>query len=543
MPTNYLKDNALAELPTPIAYDKLSQIILKAGHTALLSGIRHGIEKEGLRVDSAAVIAQTPHPECLGSALSHPHITTDYSESLLELITKPYTSHQDTLNELLNIHRWIYHCMHQEIIWPGSMPCKLQGEKSIPIAQYGNSNIGTMKHVYRHGLGWRYGRIMQSIAGIHYNFSLPQNWWDTLYKQSDKSTSKQDFISAGYIALIRNFRRHAWLLSYLFGASPALDISFLDGKTHKLDQLDKDTLYLPHATCLRMTDLGYKSSAQKNIRICYNHLSTYINSVQQALNSEYKEYETIGIKVKGEYRQLNTKLLQIENEFYSEIRPKRTPQNGEKPLTALTQQGIEYIEVRLLDINPFLPLGLDKPQMQFIDNFLIHCLLSESPTINAQEYNQIDENLYMVAQQGRKPKLKITVTGQTASVVELAQQYINDMASSAALLDQANNCTEYSAALQAQQNKLDNSDLLPSQQLLKHMEKQGKSYTNSLLELAQQHQDELQQELINNQTQTFKNMSIISRQRQTEIEAQDNLSFDDFLAEYFTQPATIQSKQ
>lgn len=536
MPANHSQDSTLAELPIPAAYNTLGRAALNAGHTALLRGIRRGIEKEGLRVDTNAVIAQTPHPDCLGSALTHPHITTDYSESLLELITKPHASHQEALDELLNTHRWVYRCMRNEVIWPGSMPCKLEGEKSIPIAQYGRSNTGTMKHVYRQGLAWRYGRIMQSIAGIHYNFSLPQNWWDALYEQSDKSTNQQDFISAGYIALIRNFRRYAWLLSYLFGASPALDASFLDGKAHKLEQLDANTLYLPHATCLRMTDLGYKSSAQESIRICYNHLSTYIDSVQQALNTQYKEYEDIGIKAQGEYRQLNTKMLQIENEFYSEIRPKRTPQQGEKPLTALAQQGIEYIEVRLLDINPFLPLGLDKTQMQFIDSFLVHCLLSESPAIDAHECGKIDENLYAVAQQGRNPDLNITVAGHTAPVHELAQRYINDMNSSAALLDEANDCAEYSAALQAQQRKLDNADLLPSQQLLTHMQKQGKGYADSLLALAKQHQDELQQDLINGQTQAFKDMSTASRQRQAEIEAQDSLSFDDFLTDYFLQP-------
>ena len=528
-----LKDRTLAELPTPAAYHTLSHTVLAAGHASLLCGIRRGIEKEGLRVDSNAFIAQTPHPECLGSALTHPHITTDYSESLLELITKPHSKHQEALDELLNTHRWVYRCMGDEVIWPGSMPCKLDGEASIPIAQYGNSNNGNMKHIYRHGLAWRYGRTMQSIAGIHYNFSLPKAWWDALYEQSDKSISEQDFISAGYIALIRNFRRHAWLLSYLFGASPALDASFFNGKAHQLDTWGSDSFYLPYATCLRMTDLGYKSSAQESIRICYNHLSTYIDSVKQALNTEYKEYQGIGVKIDGQYRQLNTKLLQIENEFYSEIRPKRTPQNGEKPLTALDQKGIEYIEVRLLDINPFLPLGLDKAQMQFIDSFLVHCLLSESPRIDAQECRHIDANLYSVAQQGRNPALKITVNGQTASVHSLAQAHLNDMLESVKVLDSANHCQDYSDALAAQQGKLDNTEQLPSKQLLNYMQEHDKGYADSLLALAKQHQKELQQELINGQTQAFKDMSRASRQRQAEIESQDILDFDTFLAEYF----------
>ncbi len=524
-----------AKLATP-AFDQLSRQLLAQGKGHLLAGMQRGIEKEGLRVDRDGLIAQTPHPAGLGAALTHPHITTDYSEALLELITRPHSDYQRALDELLHTHRWVYQCLDKEIIWPGSMPCKLAGERSIPIARYGDSNIGKMKYVYRQGLGWRYGRTMQSIAGIHYNFSLPQSWWQALYAQSDQQQSLQDFISAAYIALLRNFRRHAWLLIYLFGASPALDASFFAGKPHQLPRWNADTLYQPHATCLRMTDLGYKSSAQETIRICYNQLSTYIDSLRQALTVDYPAYAEIGIEVDGEYRQLNNKLLQIENEFYSEVRPKRTPQNGEKALSALEQHGIEYIEVRLLDINPLLPLGLDLQQMQFIDTFLLHCLLTPSPPTDAQECQQIEHNIYNTAQQGRDPSLQLTVNGRTDTLPRLAQRHLNELQATAAQLDQIHGEPSFSAALRSQQRKLGNSQLLPSQQLLDSMRQQQGGYADTLYALAQQHQQVLKQDLSEAQVQHFQQLSEQSRQQQAAIEAADTLSFADYLAAYFAQP-------
>lgn len=518
---------------TTNAFDQLSAEALK--HNAhLLKDIQRGIEKEGLRVDRAAMIAQTPHRPCLGSALTHPHITTDYSEALLELITQPHNDHQAALDELLNTHRWVYQCIDDEVIWPGSMPCKLQGENSIPIAEYGNSNNGIMKHIYRQGLAWRYGRIMQSIAGIHYNFSLPDAWWQALYEQSDKAQSLQDFTSAGYMALIRNFRRHAWLLTYLFGASPALDASFFDGKPHQLERLDVDTLYLPHATCLRMTDLGYKSVAQEQIKICYNQLDSYINTLGDALHIKYPDYETIGIKGENkEYRQLNTNLLQIENEFYSEVRPKNPPKRGEKPLEALSARGIQYIEIRLLDINPYLPLGLDKTQNQFLDAFLLHCLLTPSPECDDVECQQIKQNMFDTAQRGRDTELQLHVCGKTDTLIAHAKQHLTALQNTTTLLDAIHGGNEYQQSLMAQQAKLDDINLLPSQQLMNDMQQDNIGYADKLLALAKQHQSTLKQPLINNQTDYFKTLTKQSHEQQRDLEANSQKSFDEFLADYF----------
>ena len=183
---------------------------------AVLKAMRRGIEKESLRVQPDGRLSTVPHQGALGAPLTHPHITTDFSESQLELITAPHTGVEACLNELTEIHQVVFNAIGEELLWVSSMPCGLPADDAIPIGQYGSSNIGRAKTVYRTGLANRYGRRMQAISGIHYNWSLP------------------GVGNAEYFALIRNFRRHGWLLFYLFGASPAVCPSFVRGREHGL---------------------------------------------------------------------------------------------------------------------------------------------------------------------------------------------------------------------------------------------------------------------------------------------------------------------
>ena len=207
---------------------------------SLLEQCLHGIERECLRVTGDARLAQTPHPEALGAALTHSQITTDYSESLLEFITPALADPVETLESLDKIHRFAYSKLGNEFLWSPSMPCPLPAEEDIPIAYYGTSNIGKLKYVYRQGLALRYGKTMQCIAGIHYNFSLPDSVWPLLQQTENFDGDARDYQSHAYIALIRNFRRYSWLLMYLFGASPALNASFLRGRPHKLETLSAE---------------------------------------------------------------------------------------------------------------------------------------------------------------------------------------------------------------------------------------------------------------------------------------------------------------
>jgi len=302
---------------------------------SLLSQCLHGIERECLRVDESGQLALSGHPVALGSALTNGQITTDYSESLLEFITATAVDPGDTLAELDRIHRFVYSKLDGEYLWSPSMPGPLPDEETIPIARYGSSHIGQLKYVYRKGLALRYGKTMQCIAGIHYNFSLPEQLWAVLQQAEGDGRSARDYQSSRYIALIRNFRRYSWLLMYLFGASPALDKNFMRGRPHQLQELDADTLYLPYATSLRMSDLGYQSEAQAGLTPCYNDLSSYTDSLRQAVGTPYPPYVDIGTKKDGEWLQLNTNVLQIENEYYSNIRPKRVTYSGERPIQAL----------------------------------------------------------------------------------------------------------------------------------------------------------------------------------------------------------------
>ena len=374
----------------------------KREHLSLLEQCLHGIERECLRVTGEGRLAQTPHPEALGAALTNEQITTDYSESLLEFITPALPNPADTLSSLDKIHRFAYTKLGSEYLWSPSMPCPLPAEEDIPIAYYGTSNIGQLKYVYRKGLALRYGKTMQCIAGIHYNFSLPEQLWPLLKETEGFVGTDRDYQSTAYIALIRNFRRYSWLLMYLFGASPALDAGFLRGRSHQLEVLDADTLYLPYATSLRMSDLGYQSNAQAGLTPCYNDLASYTDSLRKAVATPYAPYVEIGTHKDGEWVQLNTNILQIENEYYSNIRPKRVTYTGERPIQALVARGIQYIEVRCLDINPFLPMGIDLPESRFLDAFLLYCALNDSPLFDQQRVRQCHRQLPQRGQ-GRSP--------------------------------------------------------------------------------------------------------------------------------------------
>ena len=520
--------------------DQLKQrltLLSQPGQQSLLSGIRHGVEKESLRVTPRGQLALTPHPESLGSALTHPAITTDFSEALLEFITEPVADHQQTLNYLEQLHRYTYRQIGNELLWVNSMPCVLGADEDIPEARYGSSNVGTMKRVYRIGLGHRYGRLMQTIAGIHYNFSLPDELWQQLQQADGHTGSLQDYKTEGYLGLIRNFRRNFWLLMYLFGASPAVCRSFVKNRDHKLQPVgaDSHSLHTPYATSLRMGNLGYQSSAQDSLVVCYNSLEHYINTLRGALTKPYPGYEEIGLKnPDGSYRQLNTHMLQIENEFYSPIRPKRTAASGESPVHALWQRGIEYIEVRCLDMNPLLPVGLDARQMRFVDTFLVGCLLAESRQTHTDEYYDILENQRRLVYSGRDPQLMLRCNGEEVSFQSRARQMMAALAPVATLLDNAHGGSDYSAAVADFSQLVENPDATPSAQLLEEMRTTGTTYFQCALQHSRQHREYFMDSpldaAVEEQLQAQARQSIA---RQQEIEAADQLSFDEFLANYY----------
>ena len=482
-----------------------------------LKDVRRGIEKESLRATPEGGLALTPHPHLLGSALTHPHITTDYSEAQLELITGVHATPESCLEELLQIHQYTYRALGEEMLWVSSMPCNLPADENIPIGRYGSSNVGRAKSVYRMGLAHRYGRRMQTISGIHYNWSLPE------------VSSEQ------YFALIRNFRRHAFLLLYLFGASPAVCSSFVAGRRHELQSLGDGTMYMPHGTSLRMGRLGYQSEAQASLAVSYNGLDGYAQSLHEALTRPYAPYEAVGIvNPGGEYNQLATSLLQIENEFYGTIRPKRVIRPGERPLHALRERGVEYVEVRLLDLNPFVPIGITAQTIRILDVFLLHCLLSDSPPDTPQEIAALGRNQHKTAAFGREPGLRLERGGSDVALTEWGGELLDAFAPIASALDEAHQSPDYTDALRAARALLRDPELLPSARVLAVMERDfGSSFIGFTRAQSQQTRAKLLALPFSAAQQArFAALSEQSLRDQKAIEAADSVPFEAYRQHY-----------
>ena len=491
---------------------------LKALDAGRLKGIRRGIEKESLRVRPDGTLSQAPHPPALGSALVHPHITTDFSEAQLELITSPHAAIDACLEELTQIHQVVYRHTGEELLWAASMPCNLPADNQIPIGRYGTSNVGRAKTVYRIGLAHRYGRRMQAISGIHYNFSLP------------------GVSSEGYFALLRNFRRHSWLPIYLFGASPAVCPSFVEGRKHPLQELAPGAMYAPHATSLRMGPLGYQSDAQASLCVSYNSLESYTDSLYEALTRPYPPYEKIGIRNGDDYRQLGTSLLQIENEFYGTIRPKRRIRRGERPLHALLERGVEYVEVRLMDLDPFVPVGIGAATMRFLDVFLLHCLLCASPPDTPQEIGEKNRNQHAVALRGREPGLLLERNREKVGLAEWGAAILGECEPVAAALDAVHGGAAYRDALGAAAACLKDPGSVPSARVLHAM---SRNHDNSFLRFvlieSTLHKAMLQHlELPREVRERFSRLAEESHLKQRELEAADTLDFETFRRQYLS---------
>lgn len=522
-------------------YNALEKTLTKLNdqhaHTALQTGLK-GLEKESLRVTSHGHIADTPHPVELGSALTHPHLTTDYSEALLELITPPFVSIRETLSFLTDLHHFIYEHIDEELLWSASMPCLLESDESIPIANYGTSNVGRMKHVYRHGLAHRYGRAMQAIAGVHFNYSISEKFWPIYQSVCQDDGPEQAFIDRAYMSMIRNFQRIGWLTSYLFGASPAVCKSFVRLRSREFNELDSRTCYEPYSTSLRMSDIGYKNKSQDGIDVSYNSLAEYVQSLRQAISLPCEEYEAIGVKVDGEYRQLNTNLLQIENEYYSFVRPKQVAASGETPTHALHDRGIRYVEIRSLDVNPYDPTGVNETELRFMEALLIFCLLTESRPMQQEERHEFMRNQSKAACCGLTPGLKLQRFGEDVSIKAWASEILENMQGICALLDKDTGETYYTDALLQQQRKLDDPDQLPSAQIMHEMRTTKTPFFKFALEQSVRHKAYFSTRKIPTaRFQQLEELAAQSLNEQKVLEDMPQQPFDEFLRDYFEKAA------
>lgn len=509
---------------------------LASGNTRLNGGLI-GLEKESLRVATDGTLSQRPHPEVLGSPLTHPWLTTDYSEALLEFITPPRTEGTEALAFLEELQTYVYSRLDEELLWATSMPCVVAGDNGIPIARYGTSNAGLMKHVYRVGLGYRYGKVMQVIAGTHFNYSLPDGLWPAL-QAIEGANDGRDFADRTYMGMMRNLQRFGWLVPYLFGASPAVCKSFFGGRPTDMPVFDEGTYFEPYATSLRMGDIGYQNQKEESVGIkaCYDDLESYVRSLTRAIETPAALWEAIGVKVDGQWRQLNANVLQIENEYYSTIRPKQILDGLEKPTLALKRRGIRYVELRSPDVNAFHPLGIDETQVRFLETLMLFCTLMDSPRIGAGEAREIDLNLQRTAHQGRKPGLHLVREQREVALRQWAAEILEAMSDLTGVLDAGKAQGTYRAALAAQQEKVDDPALTPSARMLSEMRENGESFHQFAWRKSQEHRELFLSRVPDTEFSTqMDEEGQASHARQQALEKEHGQPFDAFLENYFAQ--------
>lgn len=517
-----LSPAALAELP-PI----LDQSLL-------------GLERECLRIAPSGTMSARPHPRGLGSPLTHPYLTTDFSEALLELITPPFTDLTSVLGFLEDLHRFVVAQLDDEVLWAASMPCPLDLTQPIPLAYYGESNRGRMKTVYRQGLGHRYGRVMQVIAGVHANYSLPASLWPGFQDALGEGGALRDWTDAQYFAMLRNLQRIGWLMPYLFGASPCVDPSFIAGIDACLGAARGPAHHYPFATSLRMGDIGYHNRQEEGVGIkaSYDSLDAYLRNLTWAIETPCPRYESIGVvDAKGDYLQLNPNVLQIENEYYSSVRPKQPLQGLEKPTVALRQRGVRYLELRSLDVNPFSGIGVTEEQLRFVELMMLYSLFVASPLISREERAEIDDNLLAVAHYGRDDGLRLRRQGRNLCMRDWALEILDGMQM---MLDALSASVTTRAATQeclnVQRQRVTGVLEVFSARMQREMDEQGEDFNSYALRLSREHAGAYGP--LTPERRTFLDTSVsTSLDELARIESQPEPPFAAFLANYFRQRA------
>ena len=500
-----------------------------------LKSIKRGIEKESLRIDSQGSISKKKHPNKLGSALTNSFITTDFSEALLELVTPAFTNVEECLSFLTDLHAFVHQSIDKELLWPLSMPCSIGANEDVVIGEYGTSNSGRMKTVYRKGLAHRYGSKMQAIAGIHYNFSLPD---ELFLKIADfrglKEKDIKDIKNEIYLGMARNFKRHEWLYFLLFGASPSFSETFTEKNLSSFERSSKGSYFKQQATSLRMGDLGYISETQDDLNISINSIQEYIQDLKTALTKPHGDYQNLGEFSNEQRIQLNTSVIQIENEYYSTIRPKRICPSGERPINILNSEGIEYLELRCVDLDPFNPIGIDRNQIDFLDVFLLFCLSEESPPLETKEINSLKESHKRIINDGRNPNLKIFYEGAETKVSELANDLLekmNEIAEESKEFVFQDRDNLWKESLQKQKEKINNLDLTPSAKVIERLINNKMSHEEFGLELAENNLSFFK-DYNSSRKEEFSREASLSQEQQNKIESQESLSFEEYLKEF-----------
>ena len=511
--------------------ENLIDAVLSSAVKDTLSFGKFGIEKESLRIMQSQ-ITQSTHPKKIGSALCNRYITTDFSESQLELITPPLSDKTAGLEFLDHIHHFVSHNINKEILWPFSMPPTINSDQDLPIADYGISNLGLFKQLYRKGLSHRYGRSMQAISGVHYNYSLPDSIWHCSFFE-DSQLDSRAIRSDGYFRMLRNIYRMNWLVLYLFGASPILTKDLLTKNTEPIQKLDNQTYYLPYATSLRMSDFGYQNLLRAALNVSSDSLNDYISDLNMATGTISEDFQHIDTQNNTDQLQINANLLQTEDEYYAVARLKSNIISNQRLTSKLKKGGVDFIELRSLDLNPFSRIGIDEETVYFLEVFLIYCFLTTSHLINKDELKTTKDNDSLVAKRGRDPSLLLQKDQASISLQEWGKQIVDEMTPIAELLDGEE--TVYRNMMCKIASKIKDPDQTLSGLLLDKIITEKVDFIdlgNSIGETNKQHYLDLEKSANPNWDRLEKE-AINSISQQSILEEEQNESFESFVADYF----------
>lgn len=443
----------------------------------------HGFEREGIRISPDGLLSQALHPESLGSSLTHPYITTDFTEPQLELRTSPSDDLQVALHWLSQIHLYTAQALGDELVWPFSMPPRLpDGEEQIPLAVYGTSSLGEKKTLYRRGIGFRYGRRRLTLSGVHHNISIDPAvvGRELLDLPGDDNFGS---LSECYFHIIRNLNRRIFYFTYLFGASPAFDKSFRAEGTSRFKQHKASTLYSEFATSLRGSDIGYNSEVQDALRIRYDSLDAFIEDLARAVNTCNPDYLAFSGR---DSNQLNANYLQAEEELYAPFRPRQQLNSGEGLLDALRRRGLGYIEIRLLDIDPEHPSGIDPYAVGFLHMAMLDCLRHPSPGLGERELTELGRAHQEVIWRGREKGLQVVVDGEQSSFHDLGRRYCEELYPLAEKLDQKGGSGFYQESLRRQIEKWNAPELTPSGKILTQLLDGDKEFVELGIDIAEE---------------------------------------------------------
>jgi glutamate--cysteine ligase len=462
----------------------------------LLLGGKWGIEREAQRVTPAGDLALTPHPAAFGNKLENPHVTTDFSESQIELVTPPFESVESAVDYLKNLQVTVESELENEMLWPLSMPPKLPGEDEIPVSRFDDTGDGREKGIYREGLALRYGKKMQMISGIHYNFSFGKEMLDHLYGQMGNGQDKRSFTDNLYFSMARNFLRNRWLLIYLFGASPNIDPTYYSVIEKELriifqccPECCNPTVGIEkYATSLRVSRFGYSDSVQGKSSVSYDSLQQYINGIRRLMSIKSGKFSKLGLHKDGKQIQLNTNILQKESEFYSAIRLKQIAQKGETQLDALEKRGVGYAEVRIIDLDPFEKTGISLQQMRFLQLFMLYCLFEKSDPIRADELDRINRNHHLSAISGRRSNLQLyRYSKGTAAMKDWSKEVFEKIRIIASVMDGAGGDGRYLDCVGKEYAKILDRSLVPSALIQKEMKERSETFLDYGVRKAAEH--------------------------------------------------------